>query len=89
LCQSTHGVLRVAIETAQGLNTETVGEWPLPDGARPIRRFGGTPPNRQIVGNIRAMAMYAGQLVGDVTRVQPAREIIREVVGGAERLLRV
>jgi hypothetical protein len=33
------------------------------------------------------MAMYAGQSVGDVTRVQPAREIIREVVGGDERLL--
>ncbi len=31
--------------------------------------------------------MYAGQSVGDVTRVQPAREIVREVVGGAERLL--
>jgi enoyl-[acyl-carrier protein] reductase II len=88
LCPSTHGVLRSAVEAAQGLRTETVGEWQHPEGVRPIPRFGGTPPNRQIVGNIRAMALYAGQSVGDVTRVQPAREIVREVVGGAERLLR-
>jgi enoyl-[acyl-carrier protein] reductase II len=87
LCPSTHGVLRAAVEAAQGLSTETAGEWHHPDGVRPIPRFGGTPPNRQIGGNIRAMAMYAGQSVSDVTRIQPAREIIREIVGGAERLL--
>lgn len=88
LCPSTHGVLRSAVEAAQRLTTETAGEWPRSDGVHPIPRFGGTPPNREIVGNIRAMAMYAGQSVGDVTRVQPAWEIVREVVAGAEHLLR-
>ncbi len=88
LCPSTHGVLRSAVEAAQALTTETVGEWHQPDGVvRPVPHLAGTPPNRQIVGNIRAMAMYAGQSVGDVKRVQPAGEIVRELVEGAEKLL--
>jgi len=88
LCPSTHGVLRSALEAAQALTTETVGEWHQPDGVvRPVPHFAGTAPNRQIVGNIRAMAMYAGQSVGDVRRVQPAGEIVRELVEGAEKLL--
>ncbi len=87
LCPSTHGVLRSAVEAAQALTTETVGEWHQPDGVRPVPHFAGTPPNRQIVGNIRAMAMYAGQSVGDVKRIQPAGEIVRELVEGAEKLL--
>jgi nitronate monooxygenase len=80
-------VLRSAVEAAQALTTETVGEWHQPDGVRPVPHFAGTPPNRQIVGNIRAMAMYAGQSVGDVKRIQPAGEIVRELVEGAEKLL--
>jgi nitronate monooxygenase len=87
LCPSTHGVLRAAVEAAQALTTETVGEWHHPDGTRPIPRLGGAPPNRQFVGNIGAMAMYAGQSVGDVNRVQPAGDIVRELVEGAEKLL--
>ena len=39
-------------------------------------------------GNLAAMALYAGQSVGAVTRVQPAAEIVREVAEEAERLLR-
>lgn len=87
LCPSTHGVLRSAVEAAQAISTETVAEWHQPDVVRSIPRFAGTPPNRQIVGNIRAMALYAGQSVGDVTRIQPAGEIVRELVEGAEKLL--
>jgi nitronate monooxygenase len=80
-------VLRSAVEAAQAITTETVGEWHQPDGGRPVPHFAGTPPNRQIVGNIRAMAMYAGQSVGDVKRIQPAGEIVHELVEGAEKLL--
>ena len=87
LCPSTHGVLRTAVEAAEALTTETAGEWHHPDGVRSVPRFGGAPPNRQVVGNIGAMAMYAGQSVGDVRRVQPAGEIVRELVEGAEKLL--
>ncbi len=86
LCPSTHGVLRSAVEAAEALKQETAGEW---TGVRPIPRFAGAPPNRMFVGAIGAMACYAGQSVGDVTRVQPAGEIVRELVAGAESVLRL
>ena len=34
------------------------------------------------------MALYAGQSVGAVQRIQPAESIVRELAEGAERLLR-
>jgi hypothetical protein len=34
------------------------------------------------------MALYAGESVGAVTRIQPAAEILRELVDGATALLR-
>jgi NAD(P)H-dependent flavin oxidoreductase YrpB (nitropropane dioxygenase family) len=39
-------------------------------------------------GQIDAMALYAGESVGDVTSEQPAAEIVAELIAGAERLLR-
>jgi hypothetical protein len=33
------------------------------------------------------MALYAGESVGAVERVQPAAEIMRELAEGAERIL--
>ena len=86
LCPSTHGVLRSAIENAEALESETAGDWP---GVRPIRRFGGVPPNRSVVGAISAMACYAGQSVGDVKMVEPAAVILRDLVVGAESLLQL
>jgi enoyl-[acyl-carrier protein] reductase II len=34
------------------------------------------------------MSLYAGESVGSVTRVLPAREIVRELAEEAEQLLR-
>ncbi len=51
-------------------------------------RFGSPTPNRDAVGDIGAMALYAGHSVDAVRRVQPAAEIVRELSEGAERLLR-
>ena len=39
-------------------------------------------------GNIGAMACYAGQSVGEVRGVQPAGEIVAELVDQAEKLLK-
>jgi enoyl-[acyl-carrier protein] reductase II len=44
--------------------------------------------NRATIGNIAAMALYAGESVDAVRRIQPAAEIIQELSEGAERLLR-
>lgn len=80
LCPSTHGVLRSAIDAAQALDREIVGEFEIGGERRQMRRFQGTPPFRAVSGVIEAMACYAGQSVGAVKRVQPAAEIVAELM---------
>jgi NAD(P)H-dependent flavin oxidoreductase YrpB (nitropropane dioxygenase family) len=80
LCPSTHGVLRSAIEAAEAFDKEVVGEVEIGGERRQIRRFQGTPPSKAFTGTIEAMACYAGQSVGAVKRVQPAAEIVAELM---------
>jgi hypothetical protein len=84
LCPSTHGVLRSALEAADEFQGEFVAEL----AGEPIARFRGIPPFKGFTGNIGAMACYAGQSVGEVRGVQPAAEIVAELVGDAEKLLK-
>lgn len=79
LCPSTHGVLRTAIAAADADEGEFVGEMDVRGERRPIRRFQGTPPSKAVSGRVAAMALYAGQSVGEVRRVQPAAEIVAEL----------
>jgi nitronate monooxygenase len=88
LCPSTHGVLRQAIEAADSFSGDYVAEIDIDGGLQQIERFRGTPPFKGFRGHIEAMACYAGQSVGDVTRVQPAAEIVAELVKETESLLR-
>jgi nitronate monooxygenase len=83
LCPSTHGVLRSALEAAEAFDGSYVAEL----NGEPVARFRGTPPFKGFTGNIGAMACYAGQSVGEVRGVQPAAEIVAEVVAQAEKLL--
>jgi NAD(P)H-dependent flavin oxidoreductase YrpB (nitropropane dioxygenase family) len=53
-----------------------------------VQRFEGEALTVRHAGNIAAMSHWAGESVGGVTRVQPAAEIIDELVEEAERLLR-
>jgi nitronate monooxygenase len=87
LCPSTHGVLRQAIEAADAFQGEYVAEIVLDGELLQIARFRGVPPFKGFNGHIEAMACYAGQSVGDVKRVQPAADIMAELVDEAERLL--
>lgn len=80
LCPSTHGVLRSAIEAAEAFDKEVVGEVDIGGERRQIRRFQGTPPSKAFTGTIEAMACYAGQSVGAIKRVQPAAEIVAELM---------
>jgi enoyl-[acyl-carrier protein] reductase II len=41
-----------------------------------------------MTGHVEAMAMYAGQSVGQVTQVVPAAQVVSELAEGAEQLLR-
>ena len=54
----------------------------------PVPRLSPPAPGRTATGRIDAMALYAGQSVGAVQRLQPAEAIVRDLAHGAERLLR-
>lgn len=54
----------------------------------PVPRFGVAPPLAESSGAVEAMAMYAGESVRFVRRVEPAGDIVSEIAEGAEELLR-
>jgi NAD(P)H-dependent flavin oxidoreductase YrpB (nitropropane dioxygenase family) len=87
--EAPHRVLRSAIDAAEALYDEIVGKVVGLDGAETaVPRFGTRVPDRSATGEVAAMSLYAGESVGGVKRVLPAREIIRELVEEAEQLLR-
>jgi hypothetical protein len=74
--------------TLETCNVEFDGSYVAEYNGEPVAKFRGTPPYKGFSGNIGAMACYAGQSVGEVRGVQPAAEIVAEVAGAAEKLLR-
>ncbi|KAF6984435.1 hypothetical protein CFC21_002451 [Triticum aestivum] len=52
-----------------------------------IHRFAGTVPNATTTGDIDSMAMYAGQGVGLITEIVPAREVVKRLVVEAQRVI--
>lgn len=82
-----HRVLRSCIAAAEAIEDEIVGHLELPDGTLPLLRFAVPTPSRFTTGHIEAMALYAGESVSAVTRVQPAATILNELVDGAAKLL--
>jgi NAD(P)H-dependent flavin oxidoreductase YrpB (nitropropane dioxygenase family) len=57
-----------------------------PDGS-PVVRYASQTPSTGIEGDIEAMSTWSGQGIGLVDRVQPAAEIVRELVEEAEAVL--
>jgi len=85
-----HRVLRTSLKAARAFPHDIVAEatsgytgekWP-------IRRFDAYAATRLFSGHIEAMPHWAGESVVGVKRVQPAAEIIREMAGEAEELLK-
>jgi nitronate monooxygenase len=83
-----HRVLRSAIAAAEALTEDVIGEELHAEQVLPVHRFSVSPPTRSTTGHVEAMALYAGESVGNVSAVQPAAAIVSELVTGAERLLR-
>ncbi|RIL06137.1 MAG: nitronate monooxygenase [Proteobacteria bacterium] len=83
-----HRVLRSAIAAAEACSESVVGELAIGGEGMPVERFSPVPPTIDTTGRVEAMALYAGESVGDVERVAPAAAIVAELVTGAERLLR-
>ena len=83
-----HRVLRSAIDAVEALEGETVGKIvPLDGKQMAVPRFSTCPPGRTATDHLDAMCLYAGQGVGGLKRVMPAREIVEELVTEAENLL--
>ena len=82
-----HRVLRSAIAAAEALTEDVIGEEEYAEQVLPVQRFSVSPPTLTTRGRVDAMALYAGESVSNVTAVQPAADIVAELVSGAERLL--
>jgi nitronate monooxygenase len=83
-----HRCLRSCVDAASAAPQDIVGEKRRPDGTCiPIRRFDAVTVDVDTQGNIDAMPLWAGESVGAVKRVQPAAEIVQELVAEAARLL--
>lgn len=80
-----HRVLRACVKAAEAFQSEFVGK--KADGT-PIRRFEPLTVTKSVTGAIEAMPHWAGESVDGVKKVQPAAEIIRELVDDCEKLLR-
>jgi nitronate monooxygenase len=53
----------------------------------PVARYSSSSPTDGATGDVEAMALYAGQSVGLVDRLQPAGEIVREIAAEAAQIL--
>ncbi|MEX0762806.1 MAG: nitronate monooxygenase [Dehalococcoidia bacterium] len=84
-----HRVLRSSLEAARAFQGDTVGQMQIGPETLEVPRLSVVCPNTHTTGEVEAMALYAGQSVGAVRQVQPATEIIDELMSGAERLLSV
>jgi NAD(P)H-dependent flavin oxidoreductase YrpB (nitropropane dioxygenase family) len=82
-----HRVLRSAVAAAGALPEGVIGETRVGDQTLAIERFSVVCPDRETTGNVRAMALYAGESVGSVCEVRPAAEIVADVVSAAARAL--
>jgi nitronate monooxygenase len=85
-----HRVLRSAVDAAESFEGETVGEGVniYTGKPYPIGRFQSSGTHKGTTGTIEAMSLWAGESVGGIRKVQPAREIVQELAEEAETLLR-
>ena len=74
-----HRVLKSCVDAATNFDGDSVGELVMGEVHMPLPLFAVPCPGRTTTGTINAMALYAGQSVGAVTKTQPAAEIVREL----------
>jgi nitronate monooxygenase len=77
-------VLRTAVARLTELDDDVVGTATMGGERVPVPRGSGSPPSAGVEGRVDAMAMYAGAAVGSVTEIQPAAEVIAELMAGLE-----
>ncbi len=82
-----HRVLRSALEAAEAFPGEVVGMVHSGTVSEPLPRLSARTPSRDVSGTVAAMAMYAGQGVGQVTDVTPAAQVVAELAQEAAQML--
>lgn len=75
-----HRVLRSAVAAAEAFDGDVVGHLVANGQRSPITRFAVSTPSRYVEGNVAAMALYAGEGVGDVREVRPAAAVVADLV---------
>jgi NAD(P)H-dependent flavin oxidoreductase YrpB (nitropropane dioxygenase family) len=75
-----HRVLTSCVEAASASDRDPAGEMTMGGQTFPVPRWGVMSPNASSTGDIRAMALYAGQGVGAVDRIQPAAEVVADLL---------
>src|SRR5262249_847003 len=84
-----HRCLSSCVAAAEAFEGGVVGETPDLDGIREaVRRFDCLGVTRETTGRIEAMSLWPGESVSAVRRVQPAADILSELLNEAELLLR-
>ena len=77
--QTPHRVLRSALENAQALPDDVIGQMSLGSVRVDVPRFSADNPPADATGHVEAMALYAGQGVGSVRRREPAAAIVADL----------
>lgn len=80
-------VLSDCVRAVERLDTTVAGTMQLGGQTIELPKGHGLPPSLTATGHIDAMAMYAGESVALIHDIRPAREIVEDLVTGAERLL--
>ena len=71
-----------------GPHEPVVGRTNIGGAEVPVQRFASIPPNVRADGDIESMALLAGQSTGFIQDIRPAADVVRDMVDGAERLIR-
>ncbi len=75
-----HRVLRSCVVAAKRMTEDPIGGIELPEGGwLPVPRFAALPPTGRTRGHVHAMALYAGEAVGDIRGREAAADIVRDL----------
>jgi nitronate monooxygenase len=80
-------VLRSAVDRVGAREGDVVGTLRMAGEEVPLPRGAGMPPTAAVSGEIEAMALYAGEGVGEVTGVRPAGAVVAELAAAADEAL--
>lgn len=75
-----HRVLRSAVEAAERTTEDVIGETSMGGERVPVPRCSVFCPDGTTTGRVEAMALYAGESVSNVHRVEPAAHIVAELM---------